>query len=461
MKRFTILLMLLLSFGKPVVFSQPVIIKGSILKSGAHQIFIENASLPEQRDTIEVVDGKINHKLFIQYPGIWNIYFGNSGPTNLFLSPGYELSISSNPQDSNLVIDFVKEGNVENDILDTLNRQDLSGWCFSNALKMEYEAGNRLIDSSYQSNLKNFDKFVKAHPISSTFETLMRKNFIYEATSVKLSLAMQSLVDSNRFPSIDFVKNIPLEDPTMLGFPSYAGLLNLWLNTLPRPNYDSLPPSEARKAFETNYIRAIQQIKNDSVRQFLLLSQVLMGLRFQDASQISAMLDYFKKTNTNALYARFVNKKLSFSNGSRAPNFSLADASGQMHTLDEFRGRYVFIDFWATWCGPCIKEMPAFHQLQEDYKDAPIVFLSISIDHDLAVWKTFLEKHRPNNLNLICQQIPDAKGFENPIAKAYQVIGIPAFVLIDPQGKLAHTRTTKPSDVQHIHELFDGFLKMK
>ena len=461
MSRLLLKTVFILLFFKSTLFSQPIIVKGDNIPHKYTKFLLTNESVVDEIDTIEITNGKVAHQISLQRPGIWSLSC-EDGSAQFFFAPGYQLNISVNRSDSSINLNFLSLGKVENEILDSIVKLNLFQSKFlQDPSKLSFSFGNKLIDSLLMAELSIFDHLVsQLHP-SAQFAELERKDIIYWATGSKLVYRYMFLPESNRPPIGDTYKSIQIEDPSMLGLPGYKYFLETWIANIPRPNYDSLPYAVSTQLYSADILKSILQVRDDSVRQFLLFNEIIDYLDAQDKTSLASWLDYFKKTNTNALYARLVNKKLSFSNGSRAPNFSLADASGQMHTLDEFRGRYVFIDFWATWCGPCIQEMPAFHQLQEDYKDAPIVFLSISIDHDLAVWKTFLEKHHSNNLNLICQQIPDAKGTQNPIAKAYQVMSIPAFVLIDPQGKLAHTRTTKPSDVQHIHELFDGFLKGK
>ena len=114
-------------------------------------------------------------------------------------------------------------------------------------------------------------------------------------------------------------------------------------------------------------------------------------------------------------------------------------------------GKYVYVDLWATWCGGCLAEMPAFGQLVEKYKDDPrIDFISISMDsakdHDKWVKKVKDDNHSWKNFI-----VPG--DFESAIAKEYSITGIPRFLLFDPQGVLINIRANKPSDPETVKYL--------
>ncbi len=139
--------------------------------------------------------------------------------------------------------------------------------------------------------------------------------------------------------------------------------------------------------------------------------------------------------------------------GQPAPVFNLPDNNGKMVSLTDFAGKYVFIDFWATWCGPCKAEVPAYKQLIEDYKNKNIVFISISVDKDKAAWEKMVKEGIPaygadgkpdlnNMIAMTWMQLHDAVKYN----KIWLVKFIPTFVLIDPQGKIVDSRAKRPSN---------------
>lgn len=114
---------------------------------------------------------------------------------------------------------------------------------------------------------------------------------------------------------------------------------------------------------------------------------------------------------------------------------------GKKVTLGDFKGKYVFIDFWSTFCNPCIGEMPYLQKLEKDLKNAPIEFISISLDSKREYWTKFLQEHQLEHNQFF---MPDRD--KNPIWSLIGLSGIPRFVLIDPDSKVINRHTYRPSN---------------
>ena len=120
-----------------------------------------------------------------------------------------------------------------------------------------------------------------------------------------------------------------------------------------------------------------------------------------------------------------------------APDFALPDTLGAVFSLGDFDGDYLVLDFWASWCGDCRREIPELKALHEDFKDVkidgrPIMWLGVSFDHDEAAWKSLLEKEHmdwPQVSNLIAWK-------QNPVSDAYGLHWIPTMYLIGPDGSV-------------------------
>ncbi|MFX1703944.1 Peroxiredoxin [Chitinophaga ginsengisegetis] len=116
--------------------------------------------------------------------------------------------------------------------------------------------------------------------------------------------------------------------------------------------------------------------------------------------------------------------------GQMALDFSQPDSLGKPVSMSSFRGKYVFLDFWASWCGPCRAENPNVLKAYEKFKDRNFTVLSVSIDTNREAWlKAVQEDHLP------WVQVCDLKE-SNVASKIYAVTGIPTNFLIDPQGKI-------------------------
>lgn len=115
--------------------------------------------------------------------------------------------------------------------------------------------------------------------------------------------------------------------------------------------------------------------------------------------------------------------------GVKALNFSQQSITGVPATLDSFRGKYVLLDFWASWCAPCRKEHPRFIEIYEQYKDKGFEIVSISLDDDAETWMRAVTKDQ-----LTWLQLSDLRGQQNEVALLYGVQAIPANFMISPEG---------------------------
>ena len=123
--------------------------------------------------------------------------------------------------------------------------------------------------------------------------------------------------------------------------------------------------------------------------------------------------------------------KLAVSGNLSAPEFTLNDTEGNAVSLASYKGRYVLVDFWASWCVPCRAENPNVLAAYEKYKDKNFQILGVSLDEKKEAWlKAIAEDKLP------WKQVCDFKAAESPVTKAYNVSSIPANVLIDPNGKI-------------------------
>ncbi|SKD09910.1 Peroxiredoxin [Chitinophaga ginsengisegetis] len=119
--------------------------------------------------------------------------------------------------------------------------------------------------------------------------------------------------------------------------------------------------------------------------------------------------------------------------GAAAPDFTQLDASGKPVKLSDFRGKYVLLDFWASWCGPCRRENPNVVKAYNNFKDKGFTVLGVSLDKpdDREKWLAAIEKD-----GLQWTQVTDLKAWDNEAAKLYEVNAIPMNFLIDPNGKI-------------------------
>jgi len=130
--------------------------------------------------------------------------------------------------------------------------------------------------------------------------------------------------------------------------------------------------------------------------------------------------------------------------GYPSPQFiSYENHSGGTTSLSDLKGKYVYIDVWATWCGPCIREIPSLQAIEEDFEDKPIHFVSISVDNknDHETWVRMVNDKDLGGIQLFADE-----SWSSDFVKDYYIRGIPRFILLDPEGIIIDSDAKRPSN---------------
>jgi peroxiredoxin len=151
-----------------------------------------------------------------------------------------------------------------------------------------------------------------------------------------------------------------------------------------------------------------------------------------------SLFQLFSSDIRSSTYGRAVNDVLTNAGrlaiGSTAPDFIQQSAVGQSVSLTGFRGKYVLLEFWSSWCGPCRTEAPALRSAYADYKSKGFEIIGVSLDVNRNTWLKSIHDDQ-----LSWPQVSDLKGWKNEVARLYNVSAIPRNYLIDPQGRIIAT----------------------
>lgn len=168
------------------------------------------------------------------------------------------------------------------------------------------------------------------------------------------------------------------------------------------------------------------------------------------ATGIEALIDSYLASSTDEEKKKEITEKRDawapITPGQPAPTWTLPNFDGTELALADLKGKYVYVDFWATWCGPCIAEIPDYRQLVKDYAGRNIEFISISVDKDKAAWEKMVTDEK-----FEWTQLHDAIKMNDD----YLVRFIPSFIFIDTEGKIIDPRAPRPSD-QKLRDLFEA-----
>jgi thiol-disulfide isomerase/thioredoxin len=178
--------------------------------------------------------------------------------------------------------------------------------------------------------------------------------------------------------------------------------------------------------------------KSDEVAEILFMKAMLYVQVFHETAKGEALLSQLKTDFPKSKAAermaqedkaKAIQAKLK--EGAIFPDFSETDLQGKPMSVAKYKGKVVLVDFWATWCGPCVGELPHVLETYKKHHDAGFEIVGISLDQDRAKLTSFMEKNK-----VVWQQFFDGKGWENKLAANYGIRSIPATFLLDGTGKI-------------------------
>lgn len=155
---------------------------------------------------------------------------------------------------------------------------------------------------------------------------------------------------------------------------------------------------------------------------------------FSHAKDFVGMVESIKKTSI----------------GQEAPEIALPNPQGQVIKLSSMRGKYVLVDFWAKWCGPCRQENPNVVRVYNKYKDKGFTVFGVSLDRSKDDWMKAIQED-----GLTWTHVSDLKYWQSEAAKLYNVTAIPFSLLLDPQGKIVAKNLRGPALEQKLAEIFN------
>jgi len=136
--------------------------------------------------------------------------------------------------------------------------------------------------------------------------------------------------------------------------------------------------------------------------------------------------------------------------GHKAPEFTAMGLDGKPVKLSDYKGKYVMLDFWASWCGPCRQENPNVVKQYAIYKDKGLNILGISLDEEKSAWQKAI-----NDDKLTWQHASDLQKFDGPTERLYHIEAIPSNFIIDPQGMIVAKNVTGPALEEFLNKTFN------
>jgi len=192
-----------------------------------------------------------------------------------------------------------------------------------------------------------------------------------------------------------------------------------------------------------NVLKDTEKYRDKRLVENLVVTSVMEYVRIYGMENTERMDRIFRKrvhrADYVAEYQRVYDANKVLFKGQPAVPFTFKDITGKKVSLSDLKGKYVYIDVWATWCGPCNAEIPHLKKLEEEFEGRNIYFVSISCDDSRNAWERFVQVKQLGGIQL-------HMGGDKSFMEAIRCKGIPRFMLIDQDGKFLNANMPRPSD---------------
>ena len=389
-------------------------------------------------------------------PAEARLSYGPAAAT-LYLMPGDDLRLTVSSPRFDQTLTFAGRGANANNYLAesylTATRDDEARRTpDAQASSLSAAALRQAADAYRQRRLAALAAFAAAHPLPAAFGRQQRQALAYEWAATLLSYpARQSAARVREgYATLpvgyyDFLSEMQLgRQDSALSQSAFQGLLMTYGFTQLNDEAGNLPTGPAAGA--RLYRLATGALGAGPVRD-VALGQYLLGKVESEHTDIRPVLADFRANNHDSTIARAVRQAvrthLALASGQPAPDFALLDTSGKSVSLKDLRGKVVYLDFWATWCGPCLAEMPASRALRQQFAGRDVVFLYVSLDSKASDWQRYLTNNQMIMANAV--QLHDPGAFDGLAARAFRVQAIPSYWLIGRDGRLIANPAPRPS----------------
>lgn len=486
-----ILLYLLLSttvFGQPKPVLKPLIIRGQLTNSPEKilNIFFTDENDKRILDTIRLdSEGRFYLKTYkIKGPQLTSIQQKTTQINGIFVAPGYDLIITGDATDFKTLFKTTKidgigaESNRFRTMLNARVAQHAKPWYELNEqelvafAKRDRKMQDSLVHAAYDPYLaaagtKSKDRsagpsLVSHDPYVGYFKKMLLMNnqfmeIYYLLTKVntgKYTYAeAKALIDNN----IDHqLLNNMVKDEYLI-----SEDYKTWLVGSEYTNYliklDYLRDSTLRQKKGYRLIK-MDQVYTGKVKDYVLYHQMSGEITYaKNFDRLNSSKDLFKpyiaelknpayQSALNDLFKTKEAELLRTGLGKPAPAFTLESSTGTLHSLADFKGKVIFIDLWASWCGPCRAETPHLAALYDKYKsDNRIAFVSIAVSDGKKEWQQAVEKDKPEWLQLLDK--------DDLVRKSYVANMIPQFIIVDKNGSIVNFNAPEPSSGKKLEDL--------
>lgn len=416
------------------------ILSGTLQNLGDEKVHLYNN--PDASGTLEVAsDGTFTDTIHLSQDGYVSLRAGYMG-VNFFLSKGDHITFSADVASPDTPPTFIGESaTIQEYLIEKDKKQEELTADFELFFGQEPETFLDAITNYIETQ----NKTLNASTFSEEFKTIEKKALTFNLMDLKTTYAGyqkylaegEDVVPDGFLADFDALNKDNEEDAKQYSLYKNLVMTDI-MNTIEAKN-DSITP------FFESIVNQLENFKSPSIRDHVINSMLFAYSPSEGDVHLikDKLLALASKESIKESIINRYDKIKSLIKGQPSPTFTYENFKGGKTALKDLEGKYVYIDVWATWCGPCIGEIPYLKELEHQYADKNIEFVSISVDtkDDYGKWRKMVI-----NKDLGGTQLMADNAFNSTFIESYAINAIPRFIIIDPEGNIVSADATRPSD---------------
>lgn len=461
----TFLAFLVISCGSQETFDPKIIIAGKLDNTDAKEVKV----YLQQEIAVATVaeDGSFHVSFESESAENYNVRIGREGFTS-FLNPGDSIFVEVDINEFNESLTFHGDKVAENIYQfdrDKLYRESGIGNMME-LMGLEKDAYFSKKDEYFKILKSKLDELKIQEGINNEFVKLEEAYIEYQPILMDSQYPMYNAY-VNKIPqdSVDFPKEevkeklatLDLTRADLLNSGSYKALIDRRVGEeVGEIMKQDTTLRGASDGYEKARFMAMDKLlTNQAVKDQFLFDYIKSNLEYRGPVHVKTSYDKFMAENQSpklqAKMEKIKEKWDPIMPGKEAPDFSFVNIEGEEVNLSDLKGTLVYIDIWATWCGPCIAEHPHWDKMKEEYKDKDLSFLTVSIDDTKDPWVKMVNDKKMDGLQWFAEN-----AWKSELAQHFMVNAIPRFLLLDKEGKIIDPSADRPSG--NIREMVDKYL---
>ena len=426
---------------------QVTLLSGTIENSDSTKITLEGVNFEKE---ISLQKGTFSDTLTLPYDGLYNLVLNDQDMFFIYLEKGFQLNLKTINDNFHAKMNFTGNGSDENNFL--VEKQKIAEKVYGNVTSCEeamkvYSVDENVFLAKAELYKKEINQKIKESKINNAkFLANETKDIDYYILKMNNNFPRYhafftenpEFKPSSDFPKLDSDFKIDNDELFRNSF-SYRTLCSV---SFQEHIYDESDEKE------TPIEKGLAKLK--TIQSEMIRSEMLKNMTYElngSTPNLELVYNEFMLYSLDEKYKKEITEKFeilkNISKGSPSPTFDYENINGGKTSLESLKGKFVYIDVWATWCGPCIGEIPALKEVEKSYHGKNIEFVSISIDEkkDYEKWKKMVADKELKGIQLFADN-----AWKSDFVKKYAIDGIPRFILLDAEGKIVNADAPRPSD---------------